>query len=453
MPIERTHERLLASCLLKDRDAVWIAVEEGVTENMFQDALCRKIWKLLSGGFEYEPGDTLGIAEKLTKGLTFSETDALARDLDELNDLLEVGIRARDFSKALIAGRATLYARKTFLDAAAGLEVGNPLEDEIAKLRDSLSEIEMMGESGMPESIKKVAERTAKGLFDPEEDERLNSPVYFGLDFIDLMLTPVRSAELVVVAAPPSGGKTSLAAHIARINAIRGQTVSIHSLEMDSERILEQLAAQQSMVCSRSVREGKSGLKEIEKYMKAVGDMGKLPVFIEDKKDSIGEITASIRLLARSKNLKLAVIDYLQLVEINKRDRPDTREQCVAYISRQFKKLTRELGIPIIVLSQLNRDSQRDNRVPILSDLRESGAIEQDADRVLMLHRPNRDFDGLDQSETHGSPRTSFHTTLIQRKCRSGPKDLFCKVVFHAPTTSFRAFDSTAPKPAPPPLK
>src|ERR1051325_5500146 len=211
-----------------------------------------------------------------------------------------------------------------------------------------------------------------------------------GFTDLDKMTSGLHGSEMIVIAARPSMGKTSLAMNIAEHVAIeRKLPVGVFSLEMSSDALVLRMLCSRARVNLRSVREGFLAERDFPKLTGAAGKLAGAPLFIDDSSGlSILEMRAKARRMFQQYGIKLFVIDYLQLLHSTAR-RAENRQQEIADISSGIKSLAKELNVPVIVLSQLNREIERDkDRKPRLSDLRESGAIEQDADVVGLLYKP-----------------------------------------------------------------
>ena len=206
------------------------------------------------------------------------------------------------------------------------------------------------------------------------------------LDYITAGLHP---SDLVIVAARPAMGKSAFALNIATNAAVRANTgVAIFSLEMSKEQMTNRILCSEAMVDSNKVRTGKIEDDDWTKLAEASGALSAAQIFIDDTPGiSVMEIRAKCRKLKLEKNIGLVVIDYIQLVQGSSK-KNSSREQEISEISRSLKILAKEIGVPVIALSQLSRSvEQRPDHRPMLSDLRESGAIEQDADIVMFLYR------------------------------------------------------------------
>ncbi|MDH3426013.1 MAG: replicative DNA helicase, partial [Acidimicrobiia bacterium] len=209
-----------------------------------------------------------------------------------------------------------------------------------------------------------------------------------GFKDLDHKLAGLQPANLVVIAARPSMGKTTLALNMGANIAARDLPVAIFSLEMSREEVAQRLLCAQARVDSQKLRTGELTQNQWSKLTHAAAQLYNKPIFIDDSASlTVTEIRAKSRRLQRKSGLELIIVDYLQLMTAGA-IRGENRQQEIADISRNLKNLARELHVPIIAASQLNRAlEQRENKRPRLGDLRESGAIEQDADVVMFIYR------------------------------------------------------------------
>lgn len=209
-----------------------------------------------------------------------------------------------------------------------------------------------------------------------------------GFTDLDYKTAGLHNSDLVLIAARPAMGKTAFALNLAQYAAVHAKVpVAIFSLEMSKEQLVNRMLCNEAMVDSQRMRTGKLEDDDWQKIARALGPLSEAPIYIDDTPGtSIMEIRAKCRRLKLEKNLGMVVIDYLQLMQ--GRGKNESRQQEISEISRSLKILAKELHIPVITLSQLSRgpESRTDHR-PMLSDLRESGAIEQDADIVMFLYR------------------------------------------------------------------
>lgn len=210
-----------------------------------------------------------------------------------------------------------------------------------------------------------------------------------GFSDFDYITAGLHPSDLVVVAARPAMGKSAFALNIATNAAVRANTpVVIFSLEMSKEQMTNRILSSEAMVDSNKVRTGKIDDDDWAKLAAASGELSETPIYIDDTPGiSVMEMRAKCRKLKLEKNIGLVIIDYIQLVQASNR-KNGSREQEISEISRSLKILAKEIGVPVIAISQLSRAvEQRTDHRPMLSDLRESGAIEQDADIVAFLYR------------------------------------------------------------------
>jgi replicative DNA helicase len=243
-----------------------------------------------------------------------------------------------------------------------------------------------------------------------------------GFTDLDRLTSGLHAGEMVVIAARPSVGKTSLAMNIAEHVAVElRQPVGVFSLEMTAESLVMRLLCSLARVNLRAVREGFLATRDFPKLTGAAGRLSGAPLFIDDTSGlSILQLRAKARRLAQQHGIKLFVVDYLQLLHSTAR-RVDNRQQEIADISNGLKALAKELRVPVVVLSQLNRDVEKRGagEAPRLSDLRESGAIEQDADLVGLLYRDSKGKD--DEDAGRDFDEDAMPVKLYIAKQRNGP--------------------------------
>jgi replicative DNA helicase len=241
-----------------------------------------------------------------------------------------------------------------------------------------------------------------------------------GFRDLDSLTGGLQNSDLIIIAGRPSSGKTAFALSLARNAALHGEKptgVGIFSLEMSTQQMVMRLLCAEAKVDAHLVRTGRLPEHDWKRVGFAAGRLAKANIFIDDTPAlGILELRAKARRLKAERNIGLIVIDYLQLMQGPKS--AENREKEISAISRSLKSLAKELSIPVIALSQLSRavESRTDKR-PILSDLRESGAIEQDADLVCFVHRPEMyaDPDSADYAEVVG------RSGIIVGKHRNGP--------------------------------
>jgi replicative DNA helicase len=298
-------------------------------------------------------------------------------------------------------------------------------EGDVETLLDEVEkEILRINESRAQSSTATVKELVGKAILTVENyfgrQGTLNG-VGTGFPDLDRMTDGLHGSEMIVIAARPSMGKTSLAMNIVE-NVVLEQNLptGVFSLEMSAESLVLRMLCSIARVNLRSIREGFMSEADFPKLTSAAGRLAKAKLLIDDTAGlSILDLRARARRMHQQHGVKLFVIDYLQLLHSTARRSLDNRQQEIADISSGIKALAKELNVPVIVLAQLNRELEKDkSRKPRLSDLRESGAIEQDADVVGLLYKPSAgdDEDGVPAEEADGLP-----VNLLIAKQRNGP--------------------------------
>jgi replicative DNA helicase len=309
---------------------------------------------------------------------------------------------------------------------ALGYECEPDVEASLNKAEDILFQVRMRRE---PRDF--IPIRDALGQYFEEagsptalrEGEILH--ILTGFTALDDFLGGLQRSDLVVLAARPSLGKTSLALNIARNAAINQKAcVALCSLEMSREAVVQRLLASESGVDSRKVRLGRFGEKDEIKIMEASGVLSEAPIYIDDSPQLRAlDIRSKARRLHFERNIDLIIVDYLQLIQGDGKN--ETRVQEISKITRALKTLARELNVPVLAVSQLSRAVEwRASHVPQLADLRESGSIEQDADVVLFIYRDDMYFSAEDWSKVHDIEKEPYPRGIADiniAKHRNGP--------------------------------
>lgn len=292
--------------------------------------------------------------------------------------------------------------------------------------RDIMNVAEDRNQSGF-KPIKDVLNTAFNKIDELSQEGETVTGLSTGYPELDKITTGLHEDELVILAARPAVGKTAFALNLAQnIGTKTDKTVAIFSLEMSAESLVDRMLCSEGSINANHLRTGQLTEDEWQNLVVAMGSLSRANVFIDDTAGiKMSEIRAKCRRLAKeSGNLGLIVIDYLQLIEGGHQE---NRQQEVSYISRQLKKLAKELHVPVISLSQLSRGvEQRQDKRPVLSDIRESGSIEQDADIVAFLYRDDyyRDEDGDDDDDNQGADDENDvgEVEVIIEKNRSGPR-------------------------------
>ncbi|MBN8249447.1 MAG: replicative DNA helicase [Verrucomicrobia bacterium] len=304
-------------------------------------------------------------------------------------------------------------------------------EGEVEQLLDEVERdilrISEEREEGASKNIKDLVTSAITIIQDYHSKQGQLSGVPSGFADFDKMTHGLHGGEMVVIAGRPSMGKTSLAMNIAEHVAVNERLpVGVFSLEMTAESLIVRMLCSLARVNSRAVREGFLRERDFPRITAAAAKMAKAPLIIDDTPGlSILQLRARARRMWQQHGIRLFVIDYLQLLHSTSRKAQDNRQQEIADISSGVKALAKELKVPVIVLSQLNRELEKDkSRKPRLSDLRESGSIEQDADVVGLLYRPSAEDDEDREKERVDPPDDGLNgiqVNLLIAKQRNGP--------------------------------
>jgi len=290
------------------------------------------------------------------------------------------------------------------------------VEREVLKINEDRAVVDQA-------SIKDLVHKAINTIEEFHARQGMLTGVSTGFPQFDKMTTGMHPGEMLVIAARPSMGKTSLAMNIAESVALDQKLpVGVFSLEMTAESLVLRMLCSRARVNLRNLREGFLAERDFAPLTSAAGQLAGSKLVIDDTSGlSILQLRARARRMHQQHGIKLFVIDYLQLLNSTARRADQNRQQEIADISSGIKALAKELEVPVIVLAQLNRELEKDrSRKPRLSDLRESGSIEQDADLVCLLYDPNRgdeeDAAQLREEQSEGKP-----VNLLIAKQRNGP--------------------------------
>jgi replicative DNA helicase len=308
---------------------------------------------------------------------------------------------------------------------ARAADQGESALDVLGAAESQLMEVTEKGLTHGFQSLHQIVEHSFGSIDNLYKQSREVTGVATAFTELDRMTSGLQKGELIIIAARPSMGKTALAINIAQNAAIKsGAKVAVFSLEMSKESLLRRMLATQAWVDQRKLQTGFLGREDHDKLEKALGQLVDSQLFIDDTAGiSLAEMRAKARRLKQNAGgLDLIVVDYLQLmsatVPSSGRKNYENRTQEVSAISRGLKALAKELDVPVMALSQLSRASERrgEDKRPLLSDLRESGSIEQDADVVAFIHREAYYKRDEEMSETDKAK-----SEIIVAKQRNGP--------------------------------
>ena len=314
--------------------------------------------------------------------------------------------------------------------------------DLLDEAESKLYDVAQNNIKGSSETAQNLVIQAKKRIEEISKKEGL-SGVSTGFEKLDRLTSGWQPSDLIIVAARPGMGKTALALSMARnISVQKKIPVAFFSLEMSSVQLITRLISSETGLSSDKLRTGKLADHEWQQLNVKVSDLESAPLYIDDSAAlTIFELRAKARRLASSYGIKLIVIDYLQLMNIGSGNKTGNREQEISTISRNLKALAKELDIPVIALSQLSRavETRGGTKRPILSDLRESGAIEQDADIVSFLYRP--EYYGITEWDDDMKTPSEGQGEFIVAKHRNGALDSI-KLKFIANLGKFEDIDS-----------
>lgn len=413
-PHSRDAERSLLGAILVDAEAL-IRVADIVLSDDFYDARHGMIYQAIVGLYEArKPIDLVTLAETLKNNKQLTTIGGMAA-LTDLAASVPTATHAAEYAR-IIAAKATLRR----LDQA-GQTISAYAKDEKRELEQVLDEAEQalftVSQKHLKQnfvSVKEVLADSFDRLDALHKDNQSLRGVPTGFKEMDDLLAGLQRSDLIILAARPSMGKTSLVMNIAAHVAIKeGIPVGIFSLEMSKEQLIDRMLASESGIDSWKLRTGNLEDKDFEKLNAAMGVLAEAPLFIDDSAMTNSlEMRTKARRLQAEHGLGLIIIDYLQLMS-GRTGNSDNRVNEISEISRSLKGLARELDVPVIALSQLSRAVEsRHPQIPQLSDLRESGSIEQDADVVMFIYR--------EEYYNKESERRNIADLLV-RKHRNGP--------------------------------
>lgn len=429
-------EKALLGALMLSGNAIY-EVADIVGTDSFYSGAHRTIYDAMLGLHEKgEPVDISTVGSKL-------------KQRKQLKDIGGAGYLSDLVNTAASPGSAAHYAHivqnkfvlRALIDAAAKIgELGFEEDRDVEVLLDE-AQAAVFAVSNAPSlrtfsAIKDELTEAWERLEHLQKHEGGMRGVPTGFKELDTMLSGLQKSDLVILAARPSMGKTALALDIARQTATKhGTAVGIFSLEMSSQQLVDRMLAAQAGVNSWQLRTGRITKDEdFERLQGALADLAEAPIFIDDKASSTVLAMRSVaRRLKMEKDLGLIIVDYLQLITPTHTRGSDNMVQQVTEISRALKAMARELEVPVLALSQLSRAVEQRRGRPRLSDLRDSGSIEQDADVVMFIHR--------DDKMNENSDRPGIAEILIE-KHRNGPVGKI-DLRFDEEKTTFRSIDKS----------
>ncbi len=389
-PSDIEAEQAVLGSMLTDKDAVVSAIETLKQEDFYREDNKAIYGAILNLYNRAEPVDIITLKAEL---VSIGKFDVVG-GIEYLASLPEMAPTSANIEKYIKIVEEKSMLRNLIHTANDIISLGYDPTEDVEMIMDEAEKrifnlMQQKNQKGYA-SIKDILVDTFADLEKLYNQKQHITGVPTGFSDLDYKTAGLHESDLVLIAARPAMGKSAFALNIATNAAVRAKIpVAIFSLEMSKEQMVNRILCSEAMVDSNKIRTGKI---EDEDWMKLAGALGPLSesgIYIDDTPGiSVMEIRAKCRKLKLEKNIGLVVIDYLQLVQASSSRRGGSREQEISEISRSLKILAKEINVPVIALSQLSRaPEQRPDHRPMLSDLRESGAIEQDADIVMFLYR------------------------------------------------------------------
>ncbi len=415
MPHSIEAEQAVVGAMLMNKDAIMTASEIISGKDFYQTAYGIIFDSMVELFNEGKPVDLVTLKVRLTE----KDVPPEISSLEFVRDLLEsVSTSANvKYYADIVADKSVLRRLIKFNDEISNICYAGkePLESILEKTEKSIFDLLQKRNMGDYVPIKNIVLNALDRIERASKNRGAVTGIPTGFIDLDYKLSGLQPSDLVLVAARPSMGKTAFVLNIAQYVAFKKEKgVAVFSLEMSKEQLVNRLFSLESQVDSQAIRTGNLKDSDWEKLIEGAGIIGKSNLIIDDTSSiSVSELRSKCRKFKLEHDIKLVIIDYLQLMSGSVGRRAESRQQEISEISRSLKALARELNVPVIALSQLSRgvESRPDKR-PMLSDLRESGAIEQDADVVMFIYRDeyyNKDSDYKKQAE------------IIIAKQRNGP--------------------------------
>lgn len=415
MPHSVEAEQSVVGAMLMDKDAILAASEIICGDDFYQNAYGVIFDSMVELFNEGKPVDLITLQERLKE----KEVPPEISSLEFVRDLVAAvptSANVRYYAQ-IVSDKAVMRKLIKMNDELSNIcYAGNePLESVLEKTEKSVFQLLQNRNAGEYVPIRQVVMNALEKVEKASKSKGTVTGIPTGFIDLDYKLSGLQPSDLVLVAARPSMGKTAFVLNIAQYVAFKkDKCTAIFSLEMSKEQLVNRLFSLESQVDAQALRTGNMKDSDWEKLIEAAGIIGQSNLIIDDTPSiSISELRSKCRKYKMEHGLDLIIIDYLQLMSGSVGGRSESRQQEISDISRSLKALARELNVPVIALSQLSRAvEQRPDKRPMLSDLRESGAIEQDADVVMFIYRDeyyNKDSEYKKQAE------------IIIAKQRNGP--------------------------------
>lgn len=384
-------EQAVLGCMLLDNEAVAMAFETLKPEDFYREENKLIFASMLNLYSRSEPIDIITVKEELVSLGKFE----VCGGLEYIADLSEKVPTTANADKYIKIVEEKSILRNLIKTSNELVELGYnqtlEVDEIIEKAEKSVFNLMKNRNQKGYTPIKEILVETFANLEKLYNQKEHITGLPTGFADLDYKTAGLHGSELILVAARPAMGKTAFALNIATNAAVKANTpVAIFSLEMSKEQLVSRILSSEAMIDSNKIKTGKMDEEDWVKLAEGLQPLSEAEIYIDDTPGiSITEIRAKCRKLKLEKDIGLVVIDYLQLIAGSGSKKNGSREQEISEISRSLKILAKELDVPVIALSQLSRapEQRKDDHRPMLSDLRESGAIEQDADIVMFLYR------------------------------------------------------------------
>ncbi len=424
---------VLGCALLEPSDSIGQCIEriKGGGE-AFYDLRHRTIYEVLVSMYDRkEPIDLITLGQKLKDAGQIDGVGGLAY----LSELMDAVPSAANLAYYLDIVREKHVLRRVLATCSEAVSKVHEYEGAVDSLLDEVERDILKISQDRSENTNRTMRELVRSAVDMIQDFHQRKGGLTGLPTgfpdLDKMTSGLQPSDMVVIAARPSMGKTSLAMNIAEHVSVEANLpVGVFSLEMTSESLVMRMLCSLARVNGRLIRDGFLSEGDFRRLTAAASKLSRAPIHIDDTPGlSILQLRARARRMWQQHGVKLFIIDYLQLMHSTSKKAADSRQQEVAELSNGVKALAKELKVPVIVLCQLNRELEKDkDRKPKLSDLRESGAIEQDADLVGLLYKPAAEDDDQrrEDPEARDDGMGATPVNLLIAKQRNGPTGDVC---------------------------
>lgn len=429
MPQAVDLEEAVLGSILIDKDALIETIDVLRVDSFYKDSHQHIFQAILELFEENEPIDMVTVAQHLrTKNLL--EEVGGSYYLSYLTNRVASSANAKHYAHIVVqkALKRSLIVKNTEVIGEAYEDITDVF-DLLDKAEHQLYEISNNNIGKDYSSMKDLTMKAIKEIEEMTEREDEFTGIASGFTELDRVTSGWQDSDLVIVAARPSMGKTAFTLNMARNAAILGTPVAFFSLEMSATQLATRLISSEAELSQQQMRAGKLEKHELQQILTKSEVLRDAPIFIDDTPAiNIFQLRAKARRMKQKHDIKMVFIDYLQLMSgMGANNRSMNREQEISRISRSLKTLAKELDIPVIALSQLSREvERRQEKRPMLSDLRESGAIEQDADQVLFLYRP--EYYGITEDE-HLESTKGLCEVLIEKNRNGATKSIKLKFV------------------------